>query len=102
MIPNLDFDRLRRDLAPVIVTAIEHLISGSAEDVEQFALAIGRDLVEAQIAGDEAMKAQLVDQLTVLAEINNIRLRNGTWLVVSTVISSLTRAVVAGALATFL
>ena len=58
--------------------------------------------MEAQILGDEALKAQLADQLMLLAEINNIRLRNSTWLVVGTVVSSLTRAVVAGALASFL
>lgn len=99
---DIDFKRLQLDLTPVVANAIEHLLQGAREDIEAFASDITRDLVEAQMLGDDAMKAQLVDQLLVLGEINNIRLRNSTWLIVSTVVSSVIEAAVAGALAAFL
>lgn len=97
----IDYGRLRQDLTPLIAEAIEHLIEGSKQDIERFAVDIGQDLVIAQVTGDQPLKEQLGDQLKLLAEINNIRLRNSTWIVVSTVVSALTRAAVAGALATF-
>lgn len=89
---KLDLERLGADLVPVLVSGIEHLVEGTAEDIQEFARAISEDLFEAQLTGQSATTDQLMDQLILLAEIQSIRVRNNSWALFTAVVSAIFRA----------
>lgn len=92
---NVDYEALVADLTPILSQGIEHLIVGSKTDVERFSAKITRQLVYAQLTGDQAMQDQLMDQLGLLAEVHSIRVRNESWDVFTIVVTTVFGAVAA-------
>lgn len=89
---NLDLRRLGADLVPVLVDGIEHLIEGTAEDIQLYARAITEDLLEAQLKDLHGTVDQLMDQLILLAEIQEIRIRNNNWALLTAVVGAVFKA----------
>lgn len=99
---KIDLGKLQEDVKPVLASALSGIVEGAKEDIQQFAGEIGKDMLHAQLAGDDALVAQLLDQLEVLAEINRVRVEAHAWVVVKKVVSAVFSAVAAGALAVLL
>ncbi len=99
---NLDLEKLAEDLVPVLHDGIKDLLEGTAEDIESFARAISMDLLQAQMLGDEQTQEQLMDQLVLLAEIQNIRVRNESWTLFSSVVGAIFKAVLTTAISAVL
>ena len=96
---KLNLEKLKEDLIPVLVSGINGLIAANQKDVEAYARAISLDLLESQIIGDEITEGQLMDQLLLLAEIQQIKVRNESWGLLTRIVSAVFKAAVAGVLA---
>ena len=71
------------DLGDVIRESLEaglkDLVEGAKEDFNKFILAIQSDMIEAVVAQDEEVMAELRDQLKAVAELNRVRAVNESW-----------------------
>ena len=99
---KLDLDRLKGDLTDALSDGLSDLVDGAKEDIKAFAKDISRDMLEAHLTGETEVKAQLMAQLKVLAEINRVRVENHAWIVVRKVVETAFRAAAAGAFAVLL
>jgi hypothetical protein len=96
---KIDLNKLQGDVSGILQGALDGVVEGAKEDLKDYAAAIAKDMLQAQLAGNDEVKAQLLDQLKVLAEINRIRVEAHAWVVVEKVVKVLFSAITAGALA---
>lgn len=99
---TIDVDKLKKDVASALVSAISELVDGAEADIQNFATDISKDLLEAQLTGEKAITIQLLNQLKLLAEINSIRVRQQRWFVVEAVTKAVFEAALAGILSVLL
>ncbi len=90
---DIDYEALIKDLAPILIQGIEHLLEGAKDDIENFGQRITRLMVFAELVGDQDMTLQLLDQLKLMAEIQSIRVRNESWTLLTAVVTMVFKAV---------
>lgn len=92
---SINFDEIKNVLASQVVSVANDLVKGAAADVQNFAIGIATDMVEAMQEPDGATRSALIDelngQLQGLAEKNRLKINNATWDTLTRAISAVTR-----------
>jgi len=94
---KLDLNRLEADITGALANGLSDLVQGTAADLQKFAAAITNDMLEAQLTGNQVVVDVVLAQLSVIAEINRVRVENHTWIVVQSVTKAIFAAAIAGA-----
>lgn len=85
---SLDFKALAEQAGPKIATAVEPLLTGAKEDLQNYVKAATLDLIQARASGRKDLEKRLLGQLQALAEVHRIRSENFAWALVANIFTA--------------
>lgn len=95
-VPDGAFSTLVDGVKSSLVTGLSTIVHGAAEDIEQYAGAIGEIITGAIAEGDDAMVEEQKANLLALAEVNRIRVSASAIGILGSLVSAVHGAAGAG------
>lgn len=85
------------DLVEPLRAALDGVVEGAAEDVEEYATALSVDLAQLAAAGDDAGVAEVQAQARALAETSRLRATSAGWEAFTASVGAVARFLVSAA-----
>lgn len=92
-------EALRLELKQIVEDELSSIVQGAAQDLARYADAISIDMMRFVAQKNTDGIAELHAQVDMLAEIHRIQADHAQWRAVQSIITAITRAAIAGALA---